>query len=450
MSAIFGLGYFDGRPIPPESLGAMQAVMSDWGPDGVHCWQQENAGLGHALLVVTPNSRYETMPLHDLEKKQVLVAAARLDNRDELCDTFGIPHPERPTTPNGRLVQLAFKRWGENCPKKLYGDWSLAVWDYRRQRLFLARDQLGNTGLFYYHKPPFFAFASNPKALLALAEVPRQLNEWQLARFLLIFSYEYGSQTFWQGLRLLLPGTSATITAEGFKTQLYWHLGLAPAVRFGSEAEYLDGFLDHYRRAVRCRLESLRPIGTELSCGLDSGSVTTLAAEILRQRGERLTSFTAVPLYQADSLVPGKIADEWPLAQATAAHCGNVQHVPVRSEAVSPLTGLERLLEIFHEPVHGANNMYWYLAIQDEARRSGLGVILSADLWQWQCFLGWRLFSDLTPIPARRLPRRESVPDCLETETWLFLAGNFETSHPGPGEKVFVDPGPASVPAGLI
>jgi asparagine synthase (glutamine-hydrolysing) len=187
MSAIFGLWYFDGRPAPPESLGAMQAMMSSWGPDGCTLWRQDNAGLGQALLVVTPASRYEVMPLHDLEKKQVLVAAARLDNRDELGDTFGVPLPERSTTPDGRLVQFAFQRWGEGCPKKLYGDWSFAAWDYGRQRLFLARDQLGNTDLFYYHQPPLFAFASSSKALLALPEVDQRLNEWQLACYLTLF-----------------------------------------------------------------------------------------------------------------------------------------------------------------------------------------------------------------------------------------------------------------------
>jgi asparagine synthase (glutamine-hydrolysing) len=379
MSAIFGLCSFDGRPLPPESLSAMQAVMSSWGPDGCTHWRQDNAGLGQALLIATPASRFEVMPLHDLGKKQVVVATARLDNRDELCDAFGIPHPERPTTPDGRLIQLAFTRWGESCPKKLYGDWSLAVWDYGRQRLFLARDQLGNTGLCYYHQPPLFAFASSPKALLALPEVPRRLNEGQLARYLLCIASEYGSHTFWQGLQLLMPGASATITPENLKTRFYWHLGESPPVRFGSDAEYLEGFLDHYRRAVRCRLESLRPVGTELSSGLDSGSVTTLAAEILRKQGKRVTAFTAAPLYQADFLVPGKIADEWPLAHASAAHCGNVEHVPVRAEAVSPVASLERLAELFHEPVHGSSNVYWHLTIRDEAKRRGLGVILTGE-----------------------------------------------------------------------
>ena len=381
MSAIFGLCYFDGRPVAPECLSAMRGVMSSWGPDGCTLWRQDNAGLGKALLSVTPASRYEVMPLHDLENKQVVVAAARLDNRDELCDTFGIPHPERPTTPDGRLVQLAFKRWGESCPKKFYGDWSFAVWDYGRQRLFLARDQLGNTGLFYYHKPPLFAFASSPKALLALPEVHRQLNEMQLARYLLLFSVEYGAETFWQNVHLLLPGSTAAVTSQFCETKLYWRPEDARAVRLGSDQEYLEGFLEKYRQAVRCRLESLRPIGVTLSSGLDSGSVTVLAAEALRKRGERLTAFTSVPLYPAKPQLPKQwIADEWPLAHTLAEQWSNIEHIPIRAEHVSPITGLERLFEIFHEPVYGACNMFWYFAMHDEASRRGVGVMLTGQL----------------------------------------------------------------------
>jgi asparagine synthase (glutamine-hydrolysing) len=381
MSAIFGLCYFDHRPVEPESLAAMQAVMSSWGPDGCHSWRQHNAGLGHALLVVSPASRAELMPLHDPERKQVLVAAARLDNRDELFDSFSIPYPERRTTPDGRLVQMAFEKWGENSPKKLYGDWSFAVWDYRRQRLFLARDQLGNTGLYYYHKPPLFAFASGPKPLLALPEVPRRLSEWHLACYLTVFYKAFGSGTFWKGIHQLLPGSRAMVTLKDFKLDTYWRLEDAPPVRLNSDQAYLEGFLDNYRRAVHCRLDSTRPVGVTLSSGLDSGSVTALAAPILRSREEKLIAFTSVPLYQADLLVPKKsAANEWPLAHSLATHLGNVEHIPVQAESPTPMVALERSVDIFGEPPAAPSNNYWFLAMFEAVRRRGLGVLLTGEL----------------------------------------------------------------------
>lgn len=381
MSAIFGLCYFDRRPIQPESLTAMQAVMSSWGPDGCNSWRQDNAGLGQALLISTPASGAEIMPLANPETKQVLVAAARLDNRDELCETFDIPYTERPSTPDGRLTQMAFEKWGENCPAKLYGDWSFAVWDYGRQRFFLARDQLGNTGLYYYHQPPFFAFAPSFKALLALPEVPRQLNEMQLARYLTFFSETYNTDTFWLGIHQLLPGFTATVTTKDCRLGQYWRLEDAPPVRLGSEQAYLDGFLDQYRRAVRCRLDAVRPVGVTLSSGLDSGSVAALAAETLRGRGENLTAFTSVPLYPADSVVPeGTIANEWSLAHTLAEHWGNIEHSPIHAGSLTPLAALERSVEIFWEPPAAPSNTYWFLAMFEATRQRDLGVLLTGEL----------------------------------------------------------------------
>ena len=182
MSAIFGLVYLDGRPAPAASLDTMRSRLAHWGPDGGGTWQGESCALGQALLRSTPESVQETMPLWTDDRQTVLVAAARLDNREELCDTFGIPLPDRPTTPDGRLVQQAFQRWGEDSPKHLLGDWAFAAWRPKERRLFVARDHIGVTGLFYYFRPPFFAFASGIEALLALQEGPHRLDEFHFAR----------------------------------------------------------------------------------------------------------------------------------------------------------------------------------------------------------------------------------------------------------------------------
>jgi asparagine synthase (glutamine-hydrolysing) len=379
MSAIFGLVYLDGRPLPAGELEIMRGRLAHWGPDGGGTWLGESAGLGQVLLHSTPEARHDTMPLWDDARQTVLVAAARLDNRDELCDAFGIPAAERATTPDGRLVQRAFQRWGEDCPRHLLGDWSFAAWKPRERRLFVARDHIGVTGLFYYFRPPFFAFASGCEALLALPEVPRRLDEFHFARYLAIVPGD-PDHTAWEDMRKLLPAHRLTVTAEGLRTDCYWRIEDAPAIRLGSHADYVEGFLDLYRRAVRSRLRSLRPVGTTLSAGLDSGSVTALAAEALRERGERLTAFTSVPLHPAEYLVPGALADEWPLAHAVAERWDNIDHFAIRAETLTPLSALTRSLTIYPQPLHAAGNLFWLLALNAEAQTRGLGVLLTGQL----------------------------------------------------------------------
>ncbi|MCX5784504.1 MAG: asparagine synthase-related protein [Elusimicrobia bacterium] len=382
MSAIFGLIYLDGRPVTPERLEIMRRALKGWGPDGIVSRIKGCAGMGYANLHTTPEARYETMPWEDPDSGILITAAARLDNRDELCDLFHIPAPERPAVPDGRLVALAFSRWGDDTPSRLFGDWSFAAWDQAQRRLFVARDQLGNTGLFYCHKHPFFAFASSPQAILTLPEFSVKLDEWQLARYLVIFpGAEKGwSHTFWEDVRSLLPAHSMTVTPQTLQLRKYWRIDDAPVVRLGSDKDYMEGFMDHFRRAVRVRLRSDRPIGTTLSAGLDSGSVTALAAEALQGAGQTLAAFTSVPLYPAEHLVPGALADEWPLARTVAEKYKNIRHIPINASGVSPVGAIRDSLDVFGCPLHAAGNLYWLQAITSEARRQELGVLLTGQM----------------------------------------------------------------------
>lgn len=380
MSGIFGIVYLDGRPAGADDLNSMRAALAHWGPDGGGTCCMGCAGFGHALLCTTPESRHESMPVVDAASGTLVVAAARLDNRDDLCRTLDIPAPERAGIPDGRLVVRAYERWGEESPLHLLGDWSFAAWNSRLRRLFIARDHLGNTGLFYYHRPPLFAFASSVQAILALPETPRILDEQQLARYLVIFPGDDWSHTFWRDIFSLLPAHSMAVTPVKVDLRRYWRLEHSPVVRLGSQQEYLDGFLHHYRRAVHSRLRSSRPIGATLSSGLDSGSVTALAAEELQKEGRNLTAFTSVPVHSAQFLAPGAIADEWPLAHAVAARFENIEHIPLRAEDLTPIAAIRRYAGIFSGPIHAASNLFWIMDLFEKAKQIGLGVLLTGGL----------------------------------------------------------------------
>lgn len=381
MGGIFGLINLDGRPASPEHFQKMAYQMVRWGPDGVGSMISGNAAFGHALLIVTHESRFEKMPVHDQDHGLLFTAAARLDNRDELCDLFGIAHPDRPVTPDGQLVLLAYRKWGAECCKKIFGDWSFAAWHIREKRLFLDRDHLGNTGLYYYFKPPLVVFASDTEAILAHPEVPRVLDEYQLAKNM-DFSLQDDdySRTFWKDLCCLPSSHSMTATPVKAATEKYWHLENAPAVRYASDGEYLEGFLEQFRRAVRVRLHSVRPVGTTLSAGLDSSAVTALAAEALMETGRPLVAYTSVPVHRVDSLFPGKITDEWPLARETAMRYSNIEHIPVRADDMTHLAAIERSLSITHTPRHAAANAFWIISLFEESRRRDLGVMLTGQL----------------------------------------------------------------------
>ena len=216
--------------------------------------------------------------------------------------------PRGPQRPTGSWSCRPIAGGGTECCRHLFGDWSFAAWNAREQRLFLARDHLGNTGLFYYFRPPLIVFASDPGAILAHPEVPCEIDELRLARNLGLDMPDVGpSRTYWKDVSLIPAAHTATLTSKGAKVGSYWRLEEAPRVSLSSQEDCLEGFLEQFRRAVRVRLNSVRPVGSQLSAGLDSGAVTALAARELQEANRPLAAFTSVPLHPAEKIFPGNL-----------------------------------------------------------------------------------------------------------------------------------------------
>jgi asparagine synthase (glutamine-hydrolysing) len=380
MSAIFGCVSFDGRPLPPETGEVMGKALRHWGPDGLTWATRPGAVLGLARLSITPESLYESSPIWDESRARLFTAAARLDNREELCARFDVPPAERGTFADGALARTACWQWEDEAPRHLFGDWSFADWDERQRTLRLCRDQLGNTGLYYHFRPPLFAFASDPQGLFALDWVARRIHEPKIASYLAIFPLAGEEETCWQDIFRLLPGCSLTVGPDGRRKQRYWDADRTPVLTPRRDEEYIEGFLEHFKAAVKTRLRSRLPVGVSLSAGLDSGAVAALAAQGLGEKGKPLAAFTSVPLFPAAHLMPGTLADEWPLAQAVSRLYPNIEHLAIDAAAVTPLAGIARAVAIHHAPLHAAANQYWLMALHDAAHKRGIGVMLTGQL----------------------------------------------------------------------
>jgi asparagine synthase (glutamine-hydrolysing) len=379
MSAIFGIAHGDGQPVDLSTLQTMQAAMQYWGPDGAGLWHDGPVGLGHLLLYNTPESLYETLPLRSLSGDVILTARARLDNRDELCDALDVPPPERATTPDGRLILKAYEKWGEESPHHLLGDWVFAVWDARQRRIFIARDHHGNTGLYYYHSPRLFAFASCLKGLLALPMIPQRLHALRVIQVITSWP-EQGAPTAYESILRLPPAHALTVTADTLTVRQYWCLEDAPDIHYASDDDYVEAFLSLYSEAVRCRLRSHRLVGATLSGGLDSGSVCALAARELAQTGHRLQAFSSVPLSDTRVCVSeSRFGDETPFIEATSRFAGTIDVQYIRAEAVTPLQGIRRALWLHDEPGHAAGNQFWITALLTAAQQHGVGTLLTGQ-----------------------------------------------------------------------
>lgn len=304
MSGICGLFNFDQAPVAETELRAMTTMLERRGPEGTGAWRDGSLGLGHTLLATTPELVFERQPFKHEETGCVITADVRLDNREELLAAMGLSD-QRESIGDAELILMAYLTWGENCLDRLLGDFAFAISDPRHQALFCARDHFGLRPFYYHHNPgQRFLFASDARAILVLPQVPYRINEGRIADFLVreLEWIDYTS-TFFDDIYRLPPGHKAIVTAAGLNVTEYWKPAPGPNLGFTSDKDYEQGFLEVFTRAIEARLRvPSNRIGSMLSGGMDSGSVVTVAKDILKANGgEPLRTFSAVRRQNAES-----------------------------------------------------------------------------------------------------------------------------------------------------
>jgi asparagine synthase (glutamine-hydrolysing) len=378
MSALAGFWRFDGRPDAAAACARMLNAQRLYGPhdSGVVGEIGGALALGRNLHRLTPEDAHDRQPLTG--ETVTLVADLRLDNRDELGAALGLGR--RGELGDADIVLAALERWGEAGVERLHGDFALAAFDRARRRLILARSPSGLRPLLYHAAPGCFAFATMPKGLHALPEVPRAPDLEAIARGMTLLTSN-GAETFFQRVRRVEPGAVVSVTPDGVRSRTWWTPSPA-LLRLKRDADYVEAFRAELDAAVgRCLRGVGRSVAAHLSSGLDSSAVATTAARLLGPAGGRVTAFTAVPRERYDlPQPPGAIGDEGPLAALTAAMHPNVDHVLVRTGGRSALTDLDRHVFLFDQPMPNPCNMAWVNAINDAARARGCQVLLTGEL----------------------------------------------------------------------
>ncbi|WBY07995.1 asparagine synthase-related protein [Sphingomonas sp. 7/4-4] len=309
-----------------------------------------------------------------------LVADVRLDNRGDLAETLGINDAEARTLPDAGFVMRAWERWREACFAHLYGDYAIALWDTAERKLFLARDAVGGRPLHYHRGDGFFAFATMPKGLHALPEVPLAPDAIRTAE-LLVLMPEWGPRSFFEGVSRVEPGQIVIVDAKEQRAHRHWHPPTTGNDRWqlGDAAEAMRAELD---RAVAARLRGGDGrIGAHLSAGLDSSAVAATAARLLAPTNGQVVAFTSVPREGYAGEAPdARIGDEGPLAAKTAALYSNIQHLLIRPDGGSTFDNWDRDFLLHDRPLVNPCNQRWINAINAEAQRRGLKVMLTGAM----------------------------------------------------------------------
>ncbi|MBX9730450.1 MAG: hypothetical protein K2X59_03910 [Sphingomonas sp.] len=307
MSAIYGIWRFDDARVNESDISRMGATMAHRTSDGRDHFIDGSIGLGHGLLLETREDAFDAQPLYDRDAALVLVADARIDNREALAALLAIDTATLATLPDSALILQAYRQWGEACAERLLGDFAFAIWDVRARKLVLGRDHMGQRYVHYHQGDGFFAFATEPKALLSLADVPRTLDEGTIARLLCMDFTPAGGATIFDGIKGIAGGTTLTITADGgVTTRRYWALAPDPAHLDQTEDYYVRTYRNLLAEAVACRVRrAIAPPGLLLSGGFDSSAIAGLSGPAL-PAGMKLVTVTSAGALGSDNPHDGR------------------------------------------------------------------------------------------------------------------------------------------------
>lgn len=282
MSAIAGIYVLDGRPVDCILLERMVESLTHRGPDGGGFWTEGSVGLGHRMLWTTPESLKERQPMLSEDGGLCLTADARVDNRDELKAELEAKGIRLRTDTDAELILQAYEVWGEDCPRKILGDFAFALWDGRRRRLFCARDPIGIKPFFYFFDGKTFGWASEPKAIFEDGTIPREPNLTLICLYLL-GRFDEREETLYRDVYRLPPAHYMVLEGGHLRKAQYWDIDPGHMIRYQTDAEYAEHFLSLFREAVRTRLRSHGPVGALLSGGLDSSSIVCTAQRLFQE-----------------------------------------------------------------------------------------------------------------------------------------------------------------------
>jgi asparagine synthase (glutamine-hydrolysing) len=383
MTAIALFRWFDPERDAREPIARMVSALRPYGVEDEAIRSDGAVALGRTLYRTLPEDAHDRQPVAVAGGTGALVADIRLDNRAELAEALGLAPTAAARLADSAVLAHAWDRWGEDCVDRLVGDFAFIVWDRNSRSVFCARSPSGNRPLFYHCGQDFIAIASMPKGLFALAEVPRTIDADYLGAFLANLptggdGNPFAERSFYTGIAKLPAGASLDCALGPPRIRSHWSPESALAVRYRRDADYVERANELFDQAVAARLRAIGPIGSQVSSGLDSTTVSIFAATRLAAAGERLHAFTAVPRPgEAAALAAHLMADEGPLAAMALAPFGNIEHHRIAYPSGSLLDTIERCLRASDELVRNPCNLPWIEGIEQAAQARGIRVMLT-------------------------------------------------------------------------
>ncbi len=304
-----------------QALARMCTAMLHRGPDDGGAYVDGNIALGiRRLSIIDLATGHQ--PISNEDGSIWIVFNGEIYNHVALRQRLTSEgHYFRTHCDTETIVHL-YEEHGHDCVLDLHGMFAFAIWDSRKRLLLVARDRLGIKPFYYHLSSERFLFGSEIKVLLAHPDVHPEFDRAALPEYL-AFGYLSGEETFYRGIKKLMPGCWLEIPEDGeVRSKQYWNLPVYEQKNdVADERYYVRRYRELLESAVDSHLMSDVPLGVFLSGGLDSSTVAAITSR-LRQ----------APIETFSVGYPEEIYSELPAARVVARHLNSIHHEVVITE----------------------------------------------------------------------------------------------------------------------
>lgn len=283
MCGLAGFMNMDGAPADSRVLEAMADLVRHRGPDdrGTLCLSirggAADTALGFHRLNILDLTKRGHQPMTSADGSIALLFNGAIYNAfDYKPELERRGHQFRSGTDTEVLLALYERHGIDGMVERIDGMFAMVVADARQQVLHLVRDRLGIKPLYWTQCGSAVLFASEAKAFLAHPDFHAEIDPAQVDE-LLAFRYVAGEASLLKRVRHVGPGRYVTLSPNGVTEKRYWTIPDYPEKRALSREDAVDRLEFALRRSVRSQLRSDVPVGCQLSGGIDSSLITTLA-----------------------------------------------------------------------------------------------------------------------------------------------------------------------------
>ena len=254
-------------------LQGMLARIAHRGPDGQGVFVQGRAALGHRRLAIIDLDG-GPQPMFNEDGRLAVVFNGEIYNYQALTAELTAAGHTFATKSDTEVLLHGWEEWGRDLLPRLRGMFAFALWDRESETLFCARDYFGIKPLYYYEaEDGTLLFASEIKAFLDHPAFEKQLNESQLELYL-SFQYSPGEDTFFRGVKKLLPAHCLTLDGSGLRVERWWQADFTPEL---SPTDWPQTIDETMQDSVAAHKIADVEVAGFLSGGVDSAYITSLA-----------------------------------------------------------------------------------------------------------------------------------------------------------------------------